>query len=101
MLILIPYISCVYGQGLTSLGHNQYTRILFVQASVYPSYGTKFREDCKTTKPSLDIGIFLSKEPQGMEVLPLIEHILWVYVQGISSMKHNQYTGIPFTHVTE
>ena len=101
MLILIPYILCVHGQGLTSLGHNQYTRILFIPPSVYPSYGNKLDEDCKTTKPSPGMGMFLSEEPQGMEELPLIEHILWVYVQGISSMKHNQYTGIPFTHVTE
>ena len=101
MLILIPHILCVHDQGLTSLGHNQYTRILFIQASVYPSYGTKFGEDCKTTKPSPGMGMLLSEEPQCVEVLQLIEHILWVYVQGISSMKHNQHTGIPFTHVTE
>ena len=83
MLILIPHILCVHGQGLTSLGHNQYTRILFIPPSVYPSYGNKLDEDCKTTKPSPGMGMFLSEEPQGMEVLPLIEHILWVYVQGI------------------
>ena len=100
MLIPIPHILCVHGQGLTSLGHNQYTRILFIQASVYPSYGTKSSEDCKTTKPSLDIGMFLSEEPQGTEVLPLTAYALFVYVQGISSMKHNQHTGIPFTQAT-
>ena len=38
----IPYNLWVHGQGLTSLGHNQYTRILFIQASVHPSCGTRY-----------------------------------------------------------
>jgi len=37
VLAPIPYVLWVHGQGLTSLGHNQYTmRILFIQVSEYP-----------------------------------------------------------------
>jgi len=54
----MPWVGCqpfhmfcmwVNGQGLFSLRHNQYTSILFIQASGHPSSDTRFGENCKTT----------------------------------------------------
>ena len=52
MDILSPiwHVLWVHVQGLTSLGNNQYTRIMFIQSSEYPSCGTRFDENCKTTR---------------------------------------------------
>ena len=47
-----PFLLWVHGQGLTSLGHNQYTVILFIQIPEHPSCGTRFGENCKNTMPS-------------------------------------------------
>ena len=49
MLPPIPYVLWVYVQGLISLWSNQYTGILFTQASEYESCGcgTRFGENCK------------------------------------------------------
>ena len=91
----IPHILWVHGQGLTSLGHSQYTRIMFIQASEHPSGGTGFGENCKTIMPSLWwLSMLLSEEPHAMDVLPSIRHILWVHGQGLTSLGHDQYTGM-------
>jgi len=36
--------------------------------------------------------MLLSEEPDAMDVLLHIPHVLWVYGQGIISLKHTQYT---------
>ena len=48
----IPHVLWVHKQGLTIMGHNQYTGILIIQASEHPSSGAKFGGNCKNTKPS-------------------------------------------------
>ena len=101
VLLFTAYVLWVHMQGLTSLGYNQYTRILFIPASMYPDCGPIFGENWKTTKPSPGMSMLLSEEPQGMEVLPLIEHDIYVHGKSLTSMKHNQHTGIPFTQATE
>ena len=59
----IPDVLQVHGQGLTSMGHTQYTRILFIQASEHPSCETRFGENCKTTKPSSVLSITKVQAP--------------------------------------
>ena len=75
----IPHILWVYRQGLTSLGHNQYTRILIIQASKHPSCGTRFVETCKTTRPSSGLSMLLWGEPHTRDVLQNIPQVLWVH----------------------
>ena len=84
----------VNGQCLTSLGHNQCTRILFINISEHQSCGTIFCENhCKTTKPSSCLSeVLLGEEPHTMDVLPIIPYLLWLHGQGLTSLKHNQYT---------
>ena len=38
--------------------------------------------------------MLLSEEPDAMNVLPSIQYILWVHVQGLASLGHNQYIGV-------
>ena len=84
MLPHIQHVLWVHGQYLTNLGPNQCTRILFIQASEYPSCGTRFSESCKTTKPSSDWCIFFGEEPHVIDVLQSIPHALWVHGQGLT-----------------
>ena len=91
----IPHVLCVYGQGPTSLGHNQYTVILSFQALEHPSCcGTRFGETCKTTKLSSGWYMLYHEEPHVMDMLQAMLHILWVHGQGPTSMGPNQYTRI-------
>ena len=101
MLPPIPHMLWVHGQGLTSLGHIQYTRILAIKASEQPSCGTRFSETCNTTRPSSGLSILLHKEPDVMYMLPLIPHILWVHGKCIKSLKYNQYTEMLSIQATE
>ena len=77
----IWHVLWVHGWGLTSLGHNQYTRILFINTSEHPSGGTRFGENCKTTKPSSGLSILLGEEPHAMDGLPSTPYVLWVHRQ--------------------
>ena len=83
----------VYLQGPTSLKQNQYTRILFIQASEHPS--------CGTTKSSSGLSMLLSEEPHAINVLPSIVHLLWVHMQDLKILNHNQYTGMMSIQTTE
>ena len=58
----IAHVFWVHGQGLICMGHNQYIKILFIQASEYPSCGTRFGKNYKTTKPSSGLSMLLSEE---------------------------------------
>jgi hypothetical protein len=75
VLPAIPYVLWVHVQGITSLKHNQYTIILFIQASEHPRCGTRFGENCKTMKPSSGLSMLLSEEPHAMYVLPSISYV--------------------------
>ena len=90
----IPHILLVHGHDLASLGYNQYTMIMFIQASAHPSSGTRYDENCKTTKPSSVLSVLLSEESQAIDVLSIIPRVLCVYWQGPTSLKLNQHTGI-------
>ena len=91
----IPHVLCVYGQCMTSLGHNQNTGILPFQAFEHPSRcGTRFGETCKTTKLSSGWYMLYHEEPHAMDMLQAMSHISWVHVQGLTSMWPNQYTRI-------
>ena len=81
---------------MTSLGHNQDTGIMFIQASEHPSCGTRgYGENYRRTKPSAGWYILVGEEPHAMDVLPHIPHILWVvHGQDLISLGRNQYTGI-------
>ena len=72
VLVSIPYILWVYGQGITSLKHNQSTWVLSIQPLGHPSCGARFGENCKSTMPSSGWCVFLHEQPQGMDILPLI-----------------------------
>ena len=65
----------VYKQGIASLGHNQYTMILFIQASEHPSGGTRFGENCITIKPASGLSILFSEESQVVGGLPGIPQV--------------------------
>ena len=99
-LPLISHVLLVHDQGLTRLGHDQYTSIMFIQATEHPSCGIRFGENCKTTKPSLGWYILLGEEPHAMYVLPPIPHVLWVHDQGLTSLGHDQYTSILIIQAT-
>ena len=43
----IPHVLWVHTEGLTSLGHTQYTGVLSIQASEYPRCVFRFGENCK------------------------------------------------------
>ena len=90
----IPHSLWVHGQGLTTLGHNQYIINLFIQASDNPNDGTRFGENCKTTKTSSLLNILLGEEPHTMDMLSPIPYVLWVHGQGLTNLKHNQYIGV-------
>ena len=90
----IPYVLWVHMQDLTSLGHNQYTGVLSIKALEHPSCGTRFDENCKTTKPSLGLSMMLGEEPHAMDGLPRVPYVLWVHMQGLTSMGHSQCTGM-------
>ena len=84
---------------MTSLGHNQYTMIMFmfIRASEHPSCGIReFGENYKSTKPSSGWCILLGEEPHVMDMVPLIPHVLWLYGKGLTSMGDNEYTVIVF-----
>ena len=49
MLPSIPYVLLVYIQGLMSLGFNQCTMILLIQASKSPNCGTRIGENSRFT----------------------------------------------------
>ena len=87
----ILHILCVHGQHLTSLGHIQYTSLLFIQSSEHTSSGTQFGENCKTTKPSSRLSMLLSAEPQAMNVLPSIWYVWWEHGQGLTNLGQNEY----------
>ena len=61
----VPYVLEVHRQGLTSMKHNQYTGVMFVQVAVHPSNGSRFIGKCKTTTSSSVWIMLLHKEPQG------------------------------------
>ena len=74
-MYVLPFISHIlwmHVEGLTILGHNQYTsaRILFIQASDHPSFGTRFGENCKITKPSSGSSMLLSEDAYDIDALP-------------------------------
>jgi len=52
-------------KGITSLKDNQYTGMLFIQASEHPSCVIRFSENCKTTKPSSALSMLLDEEIRG------------------------------------
>ena len=91
----------VHRQGFISLRHNQYTMILFIQASEHSSCGTRFGENCKTTKLSSGLSRLLSEEPLDKDTLSPFPHVLCMHWQGLTSLKHNQYIGIPSIPATE
>jgi hypothetical protein len=97
----ISHVLWVHGQGLTSLEHNQYHTIMLIQASEHPTSGTKFGENCKTTKPSSGLSMLLGEEPHAMGGLPSVPYLLYVHGQGLTSLEHNQYTGVLFVQVSE
>ena len=45
--------------------------------------------------------MLFSKEPQAMDMLPPIPHILCVHVQGLATLNYNQYTGMLSIQATE
>ena len=53
-----------------------------------------FGEHCRTTKSSLGWCVLFGGEPHDVYVLPLIPHVIWVHVQGLTSLGPNQYTGV-------
>ena len=83
------HVLWVHGQGLTSLGRNQYNRMLFIETSEHPSCETRFGENCKTTQPSSGLSMLLGEEPQGMDGLPTVPYVLWVHMQGLTSLGYN------------
>ena len=87
VLTPIPHVLWVHEQSLTSLGHTQYTRILFIQASKHPSCVARFGKNCKTTKLFSGWCMLLSESQQAMDMLPIIPNYLWVHVQGLTSLK--------------
>ena len=92
----------VHIKGMASQWHKQNNRILFIQASEPPSCGTIFGENCKTTNTPSGLSMLSSEEPHAMYVLPIIPHaVLSVHGQGLTSLCHNQYTGIWFIQATE
>ena len=97
MVVLLPisYDLWVHGQGMTGLGYIHYTRIMLIQASEYPSCWARFGDNCKTMMPSSGWCMLLGEEPQAMDVLQSISHILCVHVQVMTGLKHSQHTGIP------
>ena len=70
ILSLIPHIVWIHGQGLTSLGHNQYIGILFIQVSEYQSCVTRFGESWKMLSSMWCI--LLHEEPNTINVFPPI-----------------------------
>ena len=72
MGMLPPTPLYVYVQGLTSLGHNQYTTVLFIKASEHPRCGTRFSENCKSTMPSSGWCMMLHDEPWAMDMVSCI-----------------------------
>ena len=98
----IPCVSWVHvGQGMTRLKPNQYTGVVSIQASEYPSCGTRFGENCKTVMTSSDWCMLLHDEQHAMNGLSPIPHVLWVHGQTLTSMGHNQYTRVLFIHTLE
>ena len=97
----IPHILWVQWQRLTCLGHNQYTRILFVKATVHPRSGTSFCENCKTNMPSSGLSVLLSEELHAIVLLPDILHVLCVHMYAWTSLKHSQYNKIMIIQATE
>ena len=69
---------------MTSLGHDQYTVILLIQALEHPICGTRFGENCKTTMSSSSWCVLLFEGPHAMDVLQTIPHVLWVNGQGMN-----------------
>ena len=97
----IPHVFIVFGQGLTSMGPNQYTRILFIQASKYSSCGTRFGDTSNIPKSSLGWCMLMHEGPHDIDVLPPISRVLFMHVNVPTSMGHNQYTGIMFIQASE
>ena len=90
----IQHVLWVNGQGLTDMGHNQYNSNLSTWASEYQRGGTGFGENYRTTKPSSWLSMLLREGPHAMNVLPLTPHILWVHLQGLTSLEDSKYTGM-------
>ena len=71
----IQYVSWVHGQGLTSLGCNQYTVMSSIQLTEYPSCGTRFWENRKTTMSLLGWWMLCCEEPQTICICSYSFHI--------------------------
>ena len=92
----IPCVLWVHVQGMTHLGHNQYTGILFIRALEHSSCGTRSGKNCKISKLSSGLSMLLREEPQDMDILSTIPPVLWVHDQGLANLGHNKYTRILF-----
>ena len=82
MLPSIIYVLWVHEQCLIYLGYNN-THGCCSSDPWSQICGTRFGENCRITMPSLGWCMLFHEEPQAMNVLPLIPHILWVHRQGI------------------
>ena len=92
----------VHVHAPTSMKDNQCTGTLSIKATQHPHYGTRFDEkNFKTTMQSAGWCMLLSEEPQALDILPPIAHILWVHEQGPTSLGHTQYTNIIFIQTLE
>ena len=67
---------------------------MFIQASEHPSNGIRLGENYRTTMPSSELSMLLSEEPHAMDILSGIPYVIWVHGKGLTSLKHNQYTGV-------
>ena len=83
----IPHILQDHIQSLAGLWHNQCNGIPFIYASEYTIYVTRSDENCKLMMQSWGWCILLHEEPQTMDVLPPIPHVLCVYGQILKCIK--------------
>ena len=69
--------------------NNQYTAILFIQASKHSSCGTRFGRNYKSTMPSSGWCMLLYDKPRAMDMLPSIPYVLSIHGQDLVGLKHN------------
>jgi len=91
----------VHAQYLTSMVCDQYTGILFSQASEHPICGNRFGDNCKTTQPSSGSIILLDNwRTTRHGCVAKHSTCLSMHGEGITILEHNQYTGILFIQAT-
>ena len=67
----------------------------------HPRGGARFGENCRRTKPSSDEYMLSHEEQHTIDVLPPTPLVLCVHGQGLTSLKHSQYTWAPFIKATQ